>query len=173
MCTHIVFDYTYLDLSNSCESFFCIDVYGLHHAFSLQIIKFFSNKTSPKIYERASVKVCQNRVTQDTQCLIFQNIKRKIYERAFVKYVFCPFIIILTRGLLHFQMASRKRPAIDQTYQFLEPPLPDSIKDISPNDNFKPILRNLHNWTVFVEKDERELFVLRFAYQMRTKIEDK
>ena len=69
-------------------------------------------------------------------------------------------------------MASIKRPAIDQAFGFLVPPLPDAIKDISHNNHFKPILANGDNWTVFVEKDENELFVLRFAYQMRTKNEE-
>ena len=70
------------------------------------------------------------------------------------------------------QTASRKRTAIDQAFEFLEPPLPEAIKDISHNDHFKPIEKNVDNWTVFVEKDEKDLFVLRFAYQMKTKNED-
>ena len=69
-------------------------------------------------------------------------------------------------------MASRKRTAIDQAFEFLEPPLPEAIKDISHNDHFKPIEKNVDNWTVFVEKDEKDLFVLRFAYQMKTKNEN-
>jgi hypothetical protein len=35
-------------------------------------------------------------------------------------------------------MESEKRPAIDQTFEFLQPPLPDAIKDISHNDHYKP-----------------------------------
>ena len=69
-------------------------------------------------------------------------------------------------------MTSIKIPAIDQAFEFLVPPLQDAIKDISHNDHFKPILKNVDNWIVFVKKDEKELFVLRFAYQMRTKNEE-
>jgi len=69
-------------------------------------------------------------------------------------------------------MASKKRSAIDQTFNFHLPPLLDAIKDISHNDHYKPIDDIVDNWTVFVEKDEKDIFVFRFAYQMKTDIEE-
>jgi hypothetical protein len=70
-------------------------------------------------------------------------------------------------------MASIKRPAIDQAFEFLMPPFLDAIKDISHNDHYKPVEDTVDNWTVYVEKDEKDTFVLRFGYQMKTKDEDE
>jgi hypothetical protein len=69
-------------------------------------------------------------------------------------------------------MASKKRSAIDQTFEFLLPPLPDAIKDIIHNDHYKPNNDIVDNWTVFVKNDENDIFVLRFAYQIKTDIEE-
>src|SRR5450631_2274060 len=66
-------------------------------------------------------------------------------------------------------MASTKRPAIDQAFEFLPPPLPPAIKDISHNNHYKPVEDTVDNWTVYVEKLENDTFVLRFGYQMKTK----
>jgi hypothetical protein len=52
------------------------------------------------------------------------------------------------------------------------PPLPNAIKDISHNDHYKPVEDIVDNWTVYVEKDEKDTFVLRFGYQMKTADED-
>lgn len=70
-------------------------------------------------------------------------------------------------------MASKKRNSIDMFAEFLLPPLPDAIKDISNNDHFKPKQDMVDNWTVLVEKDEKELFVLRFAYQIKSDLEEQ
>ena len=69
-------------------------------------------------------------------------------------------------------MASTKRPAIDQAFEFLVQPFPEAIKDISHKDHYKPKEKNVDNWTVYVEKNEKDLFVLRFGYQMKTKNEN-
>jgi hypothetical protein len=66
-------------------------------------------------------------------------------------------------------MASTQRPALDQAFEFIPPPLPTAIKDISHNDHYKPIEDTVDNWTVYVEKLENDTFVLRFGYQMKTK----
>jgi hypothetical protein len=66
-------------------------------------------------------------------------------------------------------MASTKRPAIDMFAELLSPPLPDAIKDQSNNDHYKPKEDTVDNWTVIVEKD---IFVLRFSYQLRTPLEE-
>ena len=69
-------------------------------------------------------------------------------------------------------MASKKRPAIEMFAEALIPPLPEAIKDISPNDHYKPQDDIVDNWTVLVEKDEKDIFVLRFAYQIKTELDD-
>ena len=52
------------------------------------------------------------------------------------------------------------------------PPLPDAITNISHNDHFKPKLDSVDNCTIYLKKDEKEMFVHRFAYQTRTKNEE-
>ena len=47
-------------------------------------------------------------------------------------------------------MASKKRPAIEMFAKALIPPLPEVIKDISPNDHYKPQDDIVDNWTVLV-----------------------
>ena len=42
-------------------------------------------------------------------------------------------------------MASTKIPAIDQAFEFLSPPLPPAIKDISHNDHYKPVEDTVDN----------------------------
>ena len=70
-------------------------------------------------------------------------------------------------------MASKKRHAIDMFAELLQPPLPEDIKDINNNDHYKPNEEIVDNWTVLVEKDERDLFVLRFSYQIKADIEEQ
>ena len=53
----------------------------------------------------------------------------------------------------------------------LNPPLPKAIKDISNNDHYAPKQDIVDNWTVLVEKDEKDLFVLRFAYQLKADLD--
>ena len=75
--------------------------------------------------------------------------------------------------ILLLQMESTKRPAIDMLAELLNPLLPDAIKDISHNDHYKPRDDIVDNWTVLVEKDEKEIFVLGFAYQIKAHCEPK
>ena len=70
-------------------------------------------------------------------------------------------------------MASQKREGIEMFAEHVPPPLPAAIKDVSNNDHYKPKDDLVDNWTVIVEKDEHDLFVLRFAYQMRVDVDDE
>ncbi len=70
-------------------------------------------------------------------------------------------------------MASKKRSAIDQFAELLLPPLPDAIKDISNNDHYAPKEDMVDNWTVLVEKNDKDIFVLRFAYQIKADLEEQ
>ena len=69
-------------------------------------------------------------------------------------------------------MTSKKRHAIEMFAELLIPPLPDAIKDVSNNDHYMPQDDIVDNWTVFVEKNEKDIFVLRFAYQIKADIEE-
>ena len=74
---------------------------------------------------------------------------------------------------MSLQMASQKREGIEMFAEHLPPPLPDTIKEVSNNDHYKPKDDVVDNWTVIVAKDEHDLFVLRFAYQMRVDVDDE
>ena len=60
------------------------------------------------------------------------------------------------------------RHAIEMFSELLEKPFPVDIQDINTNDHYQPKDDIVDNWTTIVEKDEAGLFVLRFAYQLRT-----
>ena len=75
-------------------------------------------------------------------------------------------------SILHLHMASKKRSAIEMFVEHIISQLPDAIKDISHNDHYKPQDDIVDNWTVLVEKNEKEIFVLRFAYQIKADIDD-
>ena len=75
-------------------------------------------------------------------------------------------------SILHLHMASKNRSAIEMFVEHIISQLPDAIKDISHNDHYKPQDDIVDNWTVLVEKNEKEIFVLRFAYQIKADIDD-
>ncbi len=69
-------------------------------------------------------------------------------------------------------MASKKRIVIDMIAEHLFPPLPEAIKDVSNNDHYKPKDDIVDNLSVIVEKNENEIFVLRYAYQIKTDLKE-
>jgi len=69
-------------------------------------------------------------------------------------------------------MASKKRSAIEMFAELLNLPLPEAIKDVSNNDHYKPQNEIVDNWTIYIEKNEKDLFVLTFAYQLKANMEE-
>ena len=70
-------------------------------------------------------------------------------------------------------MALKKRNAIDVFAELITPPLPPAIKDINKNDHYMPKKDVVDQWTVLVEKNDKDQYVLRFSYQIKANLEEQ